>query len=252
LQVLTGDQVLIGGFIVTGTEPKEVVLRAIGPSLAPLGVPNPLPDPVLELRASDGSTLAMNDNWTNSPQMAEIVASGFAPKSDLESAIIYTLSPDTSYTAIVSDKNGATGVGLVEGYDLDDTADSELANISTRGFVDTGDNVMIGGFILGGQGENANVVIRALGPSLTPLGVSGALPDPTLELHDANGTTIKFDDNWQDDPDQKAAIEQTGLQPKNDLESAIFATLPAGGYTAIVAGKDGVTGVGLVEVYKVP
>jgi plastocyanin len=247
LQVLTGDEVGIGGFIITGTETKQVLLRAIGPSLSAFGITNPLADPLLELHAQDGSTIATNDNWRDADNAGDIPIN-FQPTNDLESAILTTLDPGM-YTTIVS---GGTGVGLVEAYDLDDTADSELANISTRGFVDTGDNVMIGGFILGGQGENANVVIRALGPSLTPLGVSGALPDPTLELHDANGTTIKFDDNWQDDPDQKAAIEQTDLQPKNDLESAIFATLPAGGYTAIVAGKDGVTGVGLVEVYKVP
>jgi hypothetical protein len=245
--VLTGDEVGIGGFIITGTETKQVLLRAIGPSLSAFGITNPLADPLLELHAQDGSTIATNDNWRDADNAGDIPIN-FQPTNDLESAILTTLDPGM-YTTIVS---GGTGVGLVEAYDLDDTADSELANISTRGFVDTGDNVMIGGFILGGQGENANVVIRALGPSLTPLGVSGALPDPTLELHDANGTTIKFDDNWQDDPDQKAAIEQTDLQPKNDLESAIFATLPAGGYTAIVAGKDGVTGVGLVEVYKVP
>jgi plastocyanin len=250
VQVLTGDQVLIGGFIATGNEPKEVILRAIGPSLGPLGVADPLPDPVLELHASDGTILAMNDNWKDT-QQDEIMASGFAPQNDLESALIYTLAPNTSYTAIVSDKNGATGVGLVEGYDLDQAADSQLGNISTRGFVDTGDNVMIGGFILGGEGDSAaTVLVRALGPSLGPLGVASALPDPTLELHDSDGNIIKFNDNWKDT--QQAEIEATGLAPGNDLDSALLDSLPAGAYTAIVAGKNGVTGVGLVEVYRLP
>ncbi len=182
MEVRTDDQVLIGGFIITGNDPKKVILRAIGPSLAGFGIANPLADPVLELHASDGSLITMNDNWKDT-QQAEIEASGFQPQNDLESAIISTLDPG-SYTAVVSGKDGGTGVGLVEGYDLDQAADSQFGNISTRGFVETGTNVMIGGFILGGESGNANVVVRALGPSLTAFGVTGALADPTLELRD--------------------------------------------------------------------
>jgi plastocyanin len=246
MEVLTDAQVLIGGFIITGNDPKEVVLRAIGPSLAAFGIANPLADPVLELHASDGSLITMNDNWKDT-QKAEIEASGFQPQNDLESAIISTLDPG-SYTAVVSGKDGGIGVGLVEGYDLDQVADSQFGNISTRGFVETGTNVMIGGFILGGEDGNANVLIRALGPSLTAFGVSGALADPTLELRDGNGTLVRSNGNWKDT--QQTEIEATGLQPTNDLESAIFETLAPGPYTAIVAGKGDTIGVGLVEVYR--
>ena len=228
MQVLTGDQVLIGGFIITGTDPKMVILRAIGPSLTDFGVDGALADPVLELRALDGSVIATNDNWTT--DRSAIEATGFQPSKDLESAIVATLDPG-AYTAIVSGKGGTTGVGLVEAYDLDTAAASELANISTRGFVATGSNVMIGGFILG---SDANVLIRAIGPSLTDFGVVGALEDPTLELRDVQGTLLSSNDNWKD-PNQ-LEIEMTGLQPGMDAESALLEALPAGAYTAIVAG----------------
>ena len=230
---------------------KRVLLRAIGPSLAGFGVTDPLPDPILELHAEDGTLITTNDNWKDSPEMMDIEATGLAPSNDLESAIIKTLDPGL-YTAVVTGKNGATGVGLVEAYDLDLGAASQLGNLSTRGFVGTATNVMIGGFILGGGGKDVSVVVRALGPSLTQFGVTGALADPTLELHDVNGTLVQSNDNWQADPAQAALIEATGLQPTNDLESAIFQTLPPGAYTAIVAGKDDTTGVGLVEVYRLP
>ena len=194
--------------------------------------------------------ITSNDNWTDGPQMTDIEATGLAPSNDVESAIIATLDPGL-YTAIVTGKDGGTGVGLVEAYDLDLSAASQLGNLSTRGFVGTATNVMIGGFILGpGGGKDANVVVRAIGPSLTDFGVTDALADPVLELHDANGTLLQSNDNWQDD--QQAEIEATGLQPTNDLESAIFQTLAPGAYTAIVAGKDDLTGVGLVEVYRLP
>lgn len=241
MQVLTGDQVLIGGFIVTGNDPKQVLLRAIGPSLP---VDGPLADPVLELHAADGSTITTNDNWQDAPNFGDIPAN-LQPTNTLESAILRVLDPGL-YTAIVSGKNG-TGVGLVEVYDLADAADSELANISTRGFVDIGDNVMIGGFILGGQGDNGDVVVRAIGPSLTNIGIDGALADPTLEVYDVNGVIVASNDDWKIDP---VGVIPANLQPTNDLESAMAVTLPAGAYTAIVAGKDGVTGVGLVEVYN--
>ena len=245
LQVLTGNQVLIGGFIVTGTDPKMVILRAIGPALADFGISDALADPVLELRASDGSLIMSNDNW-RMDQESEIEMTGLAPSKDLESAIVATLDPG-AYTAIVSGKNGGTGVGLVEAYDLDSASDSELANISTRGFVATESNVMIGGFILGSE---ANVLIRAIGPSLADFGVAGALADPTLELRDVQGTLISSNDNWKD-PNQ-LEIEMTGLQPSKDAESTVLETLPAGAYTAIVAGAGATTGVGLVEVYRLP
>jgi plastocyanin len=248
MRVQTGENVLIGGFIVTGNVAKEVILRAIGPSLAGFGIANPLPDPVLELHGADGSLITMNDNWKDT-QQSEIEASGFQPQNDLESAIIATLDPG-SYTAIVSGKDGGIGVGLVEGYDLDQTADSQFGNISTRGFVEAGTNVMIGGFILGGESGNANILVRALGPSLTQFGVTGALADPTLELRDGNGTLVQSNDNWKDT--QQCELEATGIPPQNDLESAVFETLAPGAYTAIVAGKGDLTGVGLVEVYRLP
>ncbi len=234
MEVLTDDQVLIGGFIITGNDPKEVVLRAIGPSLAGFGIANPLADPVLELHGADGSLITTNDNWKDT-QQSEIEATGFQPQNDLESAIVRTLDPG-NYTAVMSGKGGGTGVGLVEGYDLDQAADSQLANISSRGFVETGSNVMIGGFILGGVGGNASVVVRALGPSLANAvpPVAGALADPTLELHDGNGALIRSNDNWKET--QQTEIEATDLAPTNDLESAIFQTLAPGAYTAIVRG----------------
>jgi hypothetical protein len=241
LNVLTGDQVLIGGFIITGTTPKKVIVRAIGPSLAAFGVMGSLADPILELHMPDSSVVT-NDNW-RSTQEQEIIDSNLAPTDDLESAIIATLPPG-GYTAIVSGNNGGTGVGLVEAYDLDSAAGS-LANISTRGFVDTGDNVMIGGFIVGSA--DATVLVRAIGPSLTAFGVPGALQDPTLELHDSDGNTLTSNDDWK--ATQQAEIEATGLAPSDDRESAILATLPPGGYTAIVRGALDTTGVGLVEVY---
>ncbi len=247
LRVLTGDNVLIGGFIVTGSDAKKVILLAIGPSLTKAGVAGALADPVLELHKPDG-TVVTNDNWKGTQEKA-IIATGVAPKNDLESAIVATLAPGT-YTAIVHGKNNGTGIGLVEVFDLDQAAASELANISTRGFVDTGDNVMIGGFIIGGGtvGTNASVLVRAIGPSLTKAGVAGALQDPTLELHDANGNLLRSNDNWKST--QKAAIIATGAPPTNDLESAIIDTLTPGNYTAIVRGKNNGTGVALVEVYN--
>jgi len=248
MRVQTGENVLIGGFIITGTAPKRVLLRAIGPSLTGQGVPDALADPVLELHGKDSSVITSNDNWKDS-QQAEIEATGVPPTNDLESALIITLDPD-SYTAIVSGNGTASGVGLVEGYDLDQSAGSQLANISTRGFVEVGSDVMIGGFILGNGVGTTNVLIRALGPSLVDQGVQDALSDPTLELHDENGALVETNDNWRDT--QQAEIEGTGIPPTNDLESAIIATLPATAHTAVVAGKNGLTGVALVEVYRLP
>ena len=242
LRVLTGENVLIGGFIVTGDEPKEVILRAIGPGLISLGINDALGDPVLALHKFDGSVFT-NDNWKDS-QEAEIAASGLQPTDDHESALIATLEPG-AYTAIVSGKDGGTGVGLVEAYDLSQGVNSKLANISTRGFVDTGDHVLIGGLIVG---SSAQVVVRALGPSLGSAGVMGALQNPTLEIHNPDGSTLASNDDWKET--QETEIETSGFAPTDDRESAILVTLPANGYTAIVRGKDETIGVGLVEVYN--
>lgn len=248
LQVLTGDKVLIGGFIITGTDPKKVIVRGIGPSLNGVGVA--LPDPVLELHQGN-STIATNDDWKE--HQAEVEATTIPPTNDLESAIVATLAPG-AYTAVLSGKNNGSGVGVVEVYDLDQTANSKLANISTRGFVDLGSNVMIGGLIVSGGagGGNARVIVRALGPSLATLGVPGALSDPNLELHDASGTTIASNDNWKMRPDgssQQSEIEATAVMPGNDLESALVQTLAPGSYTVIVRGTNNTNGVAVVEAY---
>ena len=248
LPVQTGDNALIGGFIVTGTQPKNVIVRALGPSLPVAGR---LSDPTLELRDGMGGLIRSNDDWqVGDPgfpsQEAEIIATGIPPTNSRESAIVATLPANNSnYTAIVRGFNGATGVGLVEVYDLNRTADSKLANISTRGFVQTGDNVLIAGTIaLGWQAQR--VIVRAIGPSLP---VAGALSDPTLELRDGMGTLIALNDDWQ--TDQESEIISTTIPPTNDAESAIVVTLPADGahYTAIVRGFNNATGVAVVEIY---
>jgi plastocyanin len=259
LRVQTGENVMIGGFIITGTAPKRVILRAIGPSLINAGIQEFLADPVIEVHDAS-TTLVTNDNWKTrsdgSSQQAEIEATTVAPTDALESAVVATLpANNANYTAIVSGKNGTTGIGVVEVYDLDQAANSRLANISTRGLVQTGSNVMIGGFILGGGSGNMNLIVRAIGPSLTAAGVSGALADPTLELRDGNGGLLRSNNNWKTRPDgssQETEIRATGVQPQNDLESAILANLPPGAFTAIVAGNNGTTGVGVVEVYRLP
>jgi hypothetical protein len=240
LRVETGNNVLIGGFIVTGTQAKKVIVRAIGPSLPLVGV---LADPILELRDSSGGLIRSNDNW-RSDQEAEIIATTIPPSNDLESAIVATLPANSAaYTAILRGVNNGTGIGVVEAYDLDQTVDSKLANISTRGLVQTGSNVMIGGLIVLGQAP-LRVIVRAIGPSLP---VPGAMGDPTLELHDGNGALIAANDNWRSD--QEAEIIATGISPSNDLESAIVRNLTPGNYTAIVRGVNGTIGVALVEAY---
>lgn len=242
----TDDNVLIGGLIVTGTDPKKVIIRATGPSLSQL-FQGALANPTLELYQGN-TLLARNDDWKDS-QQAEIEATMIAPSNELESAIVYALSPG-AYTAIVRGLDRGTGIGVVEAYDLDQAANARLVNISTRGFVESGDNVMIGGLIAGGSGGgNTRVLIRALGPSLATFGINGALQDPTLELRDANGGLLRANDNWQGD--QQGEIEATLIPPPNAAESAIVATLPPGNYTAIVRGKSGTTGIALVEVYNI-
>lgn len=215
-------------------------MRAIGPSLPLAGV---LANPTLELRDDAGTLVASNDNWMDAPNRQEIVDSTIPPSNDLESAILMSLDPG-AYTAIVRGVNSSTGIGLIEAYDLELAADSILANISTRGLVRTGDNVMIGGFIVLGA-DAQKVLVRAIGPSLP---VTGALADPTLELHDKDGSTIASNDDWRSD--QEADIIGTTIPPTDDAESAILATLTPDAYTAIVRGKNGTTGVALVEAYQ--
>jgi len=249
LRVETGDDALIGGFIITGTASKGVILRALGPSLAQFGLTDLLANPVLELRAANGSVLMSNNNWRDT-QETDIQNSGVAPTNDFESAIITTLAPG-NYTAVVRGDQNTTGIGVVEVYDLDQTVDSLLANISSRGLVKTGNNVMIGGFIVGGGTGGSKVVLRAIGPSLGQQGVANPLADPILELRDGNGALAAVNDNWMDDPAQAAELVTLGVQPQNNFESALIATLPPGPSTGIVAGKGGETGVALVEVYHI-
>jgi plastocyanin len=245
LRVQTGENVLIGGFIIHGQVAKKLIVRGMGPSLQQGGVTDVLADPVLELHRADGSTIATNDDWKQN-QQAEIEASGIPPHNDAESAIVTTLYPG-SYTAILKGKNSAIGNGLVEVYDLDQTAVARVVNISTRGFVEQGDNLMIGGFIIGNGSNLAQVIVRALGPSLSKAGISDALGDPTLQLRDGDGALVMSNNNWKDS--QQSAIEATGIPPGNDFEAAVVADLPPGSYTAVVAGNNGTTGVGLVELY---
>jgi hypothetical protein len=246
--IQTGDRVSIGGFIISGNAPKRVVLRGVGPSLGARGVSNALQDPVLTLNDSNNNVIAENDNWRDSPDQQAIQASSLAPTDDREAAIIRTLDPG-AYTAIVTGKNGAQGVGLVEIYDIDGASDPRLGNLSTRAFVGENDNVLIGGFIASAStGGNADGVLRGLGPSLTARGVNGALQDPTIELFDANGNSTDFNDNWKDS-DGRNRIESSGFAPSDDREAVLFGSFPPGLYTAIVRGK-GETGVGLVEIYN--
>lgn len=257
LKVGTGNNVVVGGFIITGQDPKRVIVRAIGPSLEQSGVANVLADPNLEIYA-EGQLIGKNDDWRTTQlggritenQRAEILATGIPPTADVESAVVLTLQPG-AYTAVVRGFAGSVGVGLVEVFDLSQPSDSRLANISTRGFVQTGDNVMIGGFLMGGKtGTGGRVIVRALGPSLAASGVSNVLADPTLELYDSQGVLLAANNDWKDS--QEAEIESLELAPSKPTESAILTTLPLGGFTAIVRGKGDTSGNALVEVYSLP
>ncbi len=260
--VQTGDNVVIGGFIVQGSQPKRVIIRAIGPDLSRYGVPNPLFNPTLELHDATGALIASNDNWQHTiiggiitgNQVAEIIGSGYAPGDGRESAIIADLQAG-NYTAIVRGVNSLIGVALVEVYDLSPGNGSILANISSRALVQTDDNVMIGGFIVRGT-LSKRVIIRAIGPSLSQYGVPNTLPDPTLELHDSSGALIAFNDDWQHTiiggiitSGQVLEIQNSGYAPSDPRESAIIANLPPGNYTAIVRSRNIIIGVALVEVY---
>jgi len=245
MNVGVNDNVLIGGFIVSGSQPKQLIVRALGPSLTAAGVTGAMANPMLELHDSTGALISSNDNWQTGGQASQISASGLAPSNALESAIIATL-PSGNYTAIVRGVNSTTGIALVEEYELDSTT-TRLMNVSTRGPVGVNDAVLIGGFIVSGS-QPKQLIVRALGPSLTAFGVAGAMANPMLELHDSTGVLIASNDNWQIGG-QASQISASGLAPSNALESAIIATFPPGNYTAIVKGVNNTTGVGMVEVY---
>jgi YVTN family beta-propeller protein len=240
LSVQPGDDALIGGFIIQGSDSKTVVVRAIGPSLPVTGK---LLDPKLQIYDSAGGVIASNDNWNS--DRTHVLNTGLAPKDEHEAVVIVSLAPG-AYTAVVRGVGNTAGVGLVELYDIDSNH-SRMANISTRGKVEAGDNVMIGGFIVAPD-QSTKVMIRGIGPSLREYGVAAALEDPILELHDGNGSLITENDDWRSLQEQ--AINDTGIPPIDDREAAIVATLQPGAYTAIVRGKNDGIGVGLVEMYN--
>ena len=244
LFVQTGDNVMIGGFIIAGDVPKDILVRGLGPSLATFGVSGAMADPTLRLFDSTGAVIASNDNW-RSEQSEIIEDTGLASADDREAALVTSLPPG-AYTVVVSDESNNSGVALFDFYDLD-PASSQLVNLSTRGRIETQDRVMIGGFIIGGDGPT-QVILRAIGPSLTQLGIQDALVDPTLELHNGDGSLIAQNDNWRSDQEQQ--ILDSALAPSDDRESAIIATLAPGPYTAIVRGAENSTGIALFEIYR--
>lgn len=247
MRVQIGDNVGIGGFIVTGSAPKHLVLRAIGPLLGQAGVPDALADPVLELHGPAGFVTLINDNWRDD-QEVEIAATGLAPTNNLEAAIDATLAPG-AYTAIVKGNGNTSGVALVEVYDINQSLSAKLANMSTRAMVGTGDDIVIAGFILGGTTGDDRIVVRGIGPSLAAVGVANALADPRLEVRDSDGALLASNNNWQDDSMQAAELTSAGLAPTNNLESGLAVTLPPGLYTALLSGVNNSAGIGLVEVY---
>ena len=244
VQVGTSNNVAIAGFIIVGNAAKQVVVRGLGPSLTGAGVQGALADPVLELYGADGTLLLSNDDWQETQAQA-LRDAGFAPSNNFESALLTTLAPG-AYTAVLQSKDGSPGIGLLEVYDLQQSPSSKLANLSTRGLVGTGQNVMIGGTIVTGP-DSGRVVFRALGPSLAANGIANPLSDPQIEIFNANGNKIGGNNNWRES--QQGLIAATGLAPANDLESAILIDLSPGAYTAVVSVASGPPGVGLVEAY---
>ncbi|MFL6519445.1 MAG: DVUA0089 family protein [Chthoniobacterales bacterium] len=251
-RVQTGDRITIGGFIITGSEEKPVLIRALGPSLAQAGVPANavLLDPVIRLNKSDGSFADFNDNWREwlATERA-LEGTAFQPKDDREAAILDTLLPG-AYTVWVVGKNQTQGIGLFEVYDFDANSGAELANLSTRGYVGTENDVMIGGFTLGAESGSVRIAIRGLGPSLAGAGLQDVLIDPALELHDSNGNVFASNDDWQNDSVSAAQLTAHGLALPDSKEAGLFVTLAPGTYTAILNGKSVGTGIGLVEVYN--
>ena len=251
-RVGAGDDVMIGGFVISGTAPHKVLIRAIGPSMTSAGVTDTLANPRIRLTKVTGEFVASNDNWQDGPNATEIATLGRQPADPNESALLITLNPNTPYTPIVDGVDGTTGVALVEVYDMDEAnAGSRLINISTRGKVGTGDNVIIGGFVINGFAPK-QVLIRAIGPSMAAAGVTGTLTNPRITLTTVTGQPVASNDNWQDDPNA-AAIQAMGRQPEDPNESALLVTLnPNTPYTPIIDGVGGDTGVALVEVYEIP
>ncbi|MDP9098027.1 MAG: SGNH/GDSL hydrolase family protein [Verrucomicrobiota bacterium] len=244
----TGERVAVAGFIVTGDVSKKLLLRGVGPSLVANGVPTPLANPTLTLFDSAGNVVMTNDDWKNSADAAEIMNTGLAPKNDRESAIMSSLAPG-NYTVALAGKDGGNGNGLIEVYDLASASNSTLANVSTRGYVGTGDNAMIGGFIIN-SGEYPIVVLRALGPSLAAAGITEPLLDPTIELHNQDGTVLAYNDDWKQG--QPQSVVATQLAPGDNRDAVIVAFTPPGNYTAVVRGKNDTTGVALIEAYRLP
>jgi hypothetical protein len=247
MRAQTGNNVGIGGFIITGNMPKPVILRGMGPTLARAGVPGVLADPVIELHGPGAFATITNNDWRDS-QEAQIQATGIPPTDDLESAIVATLAPG-AYTVIIKGNADTSGVALVEIYDLNQDVDSKLANLSTRAFVGTQEDIVIAGFLVSDRNAFDQVVVRGIGPSLTAGGIPNALANPTLELHDSNGALLVADNDWQDDAAQAAQITAAGLALSNPREAAIAATLAPGLYTVLLAGLADGIGVGVVEVY---
>ena len=239
---------MIAGFIIQGNASKPVVARGLGPSLTAFQITDFLHDPVLELRGPNGPILT-NDNWVDSPQRSQFEGTIYQPSDNREAVVLATLPPE-QYFALLTGSGQTTGVGLVEVYDNDPDAAAALANISTRGFVDGNESVMIGGFILGGNPNNTRIAIRGLGPFLRQFALDPVLEDPTLELRDANGALLIENDNWTDDTVSAAQLAAHGLALSDMKESGIFTSLPPGQFTAILAGKDGGIGIGLVEIYN--
>jgi cyclophilin family peptidyl-prolyl cis-trans isomerase len=248
MQVGTGDNALFAGFIMSGASPKRLVIRARGPST---GLPGPVADPVLELHDAN-TTIATNDNWGDAANQQEVSDLGFNPGSPNESVILTTVPSNTNgaaYTAVMRGANNTTGLGVVEVYDLDSGPGSTLLNVATRGQVGVDPNALIAGLTVDGT-DSRQILVRAIGPSLTPFGIPNALADPTLELRDINGNLIDSNDDWMNSP-QKTQIQNSGLAPSNAKESAVLQTLSAGQYTALVHGANDGTGVGSVQVYQV-
>jgi hypothetical protein len=249
MRVQTDEKVGIGGFIVTGSTPKTVIVRAIGPTLAAHNITGALPDPVLELHGSGEGAMIINDNWKETQEEA-IRDTGLAPADDLESAIVATLEPG-NYTAIVRGKEKGAGIALVEIYDVGERAASRLSNLSTRAFVGTGEDLVIAGFLLSGDTASNKLVLRGIAPSLSAelFPVNSLLANPTLELRDSNGALVEANDNWGDDAQQAAEISGAGLAPAHHLESGLAAMLPPGLYTVLLSGVNDGVGVGVVELY---
>jgi hypothetical protein len=248
LQVDPGEKAMIGGFIITGDAPKTVAIRALGPSLRDAGVAAPLPHPLLQVRDTSGALVARNSAWREG-QPDHIVATGLMPPSESEAASVQTLAPG-AYTASVGDADGSSGIGLLEIYDLDREPLSHVGNISARGFVGGEDAVVIEGFIVAGNGASAKLVVRGMGPSLASADVKEPLADPVVEVRDADGVLLAVNDNWAET--QAADIEEAALAPADPLDAATIIEVPPGAYTAMLRGADGATGVGVLEIYKLP